>query len=71
MLNLVIGLDSSKKINIVTTYKILEFLGDWGGFREALSIAFSTVGIYFSSQFFRSDLISSVFKYKTTSTQDP
>jgi len=38
MLNLVIGLDSQKKINVVKTYKILEFLGDWSGFRDALNI---------------------------------
>lgn len=43
-----IGLDSFKKVSVVKTYKILEFLGDWGGFKEFLEIILSAIGLYFS-----------------------
>ena len=45
---MVIGLDSTKNVSIVKTYKILEFLGDWGGFKEFLDIILSTIGLYVS-----------------------
>ena len=45
---MVIGLDSFKKITVVKTYKMLEFLGDWSGFKDFVEIVFSAVGLYFS-----------------------
>ena len=41
------ALDSQKQISVVTSYKMLEFLGDLGGFLEAIQIVFSLVGSYF------------------------
>ena len=50
---MIIELDSTKKVSIVKTYKILEFLGDWGGFKEFLEIIVSSIGLYFSQQFLK------------------
>ena len=41
---------------------MLEFLGDWGGFREAVSIVLSFFGFYFSSRLFKADLVKKLFK---------
>ena len=48
ILSLMVGLDSFKKVSVVKTYKILEFLGDWGGFKEFFEIILSAIGLYFS-----------------------
>ena len=45
---IIIGLDSYKKITVVKTYKMLEFLGDWSRFKDFVEIVFSAVGLYFS-----------------------
>ena len=46
---LMIGLDSQKQVNIVTSYKMLGFFGDLGGFKEALSILITPIATYFSA----------------------
>lgn len=58
------GLDSTKQINIITSYKLLEFLGDIGGFLEALEIICMFIGSYFSSRFFKANFIEKYFKRK-------
>ena len=47
-LTMVIGLDNNKKISVVETYKILEFLGDWCGFKDFFEMTLSAIGLYFS-----------------------
>ena len=64
ILSLMVGLDSFKQVSVVKTYKILEFLGDWGGFKEFLEIILSAVGLYFSEQFLKQDIIMSTLKVK-------
>ena len=61
---MIIGLDSQKEIHVVNSYKLLGFIGDIGGFYEALSILFSIIGTYFSSNLFKSYLISDNFYVK-------
>ena len=56
-----ISLDSEKKTHVITSYKMLGFLVDFGGFMEALNIVFSMIGTYFSSQFFKAHMISKYF----------
>lgn len=56
-LSLTLGLDDNKRVNVVTTQKALEFLGDLGGFKEAIDIIFSFLGLYFSSRLFKADLL--------------
>ena len=63
---MILGLDSNKKENIIKTYKILEFLGDWSGFKDFLEIRFSSIGFYFSGQFFKQDMVTSILKKKDT-----
>lgn len=46
----------------MTTQKALEFLGDFGGFKEAVNIVFSLFGFYFSSRLFKADLVKKLFK---------
>lgn len=43
---------------------MLEFLGDLGGFLEAIQIVFSLVGTYFSSRFLKANFIEKFFKRK-------
>jgi hypothetical protein len=62
LVRLVVGLDDSKRVSVVTTQKILEFLGDFGGFKEAVNIVFSIFGYYFSSRLFKADLVRKLFK---------
>jgi hypothetical protein len=44
-----LGMDSEMKTHVLTSYKLLDFLGDLGGFKEALNIVFSFIGTYFSA----------------------
>ena len=46
---LMVGLDSQKQVTIVTSYKLLGFFGDIGGFQEALSIFLEPIGTFFSA----------------------
>jgi hypothetical protein len=51
-----LGLDDNKRVSVVTTQKALEFLGELGGFKEAVNIIFSFFGLYLSSRLFKADL---------------
>ena len=59
---MLIGLDDNKRVSVVTTQKAFEFLGDFGGFKEAVNIVFSFFGFYFSSRLFKADLVKKLFK---------
>ena len=59
---MIFGMDSEMKTHVLTSYKLLDFLGDLGGFKEALNIIFSVFGTYFSAQFFRADFVENYFK---------
>lgn len=63
------AMDSQKQIHIVSSYKVLEFLGDIGGFLEAIEIIFSTLGTYFSGRFLKSSFITKFFKRKVHANQ--
>jgi hypothetical protein len=52
-----LGLDDNKRVSVVTTQKILDLLGDLGGFKEAVNIIFSFFGYYLSNRLFKADLI--------------
>ena len=58
-------MDSQKEVHVITSYEILGFLRDIGGFRGALDLVFSTVGVYFSSNMFKVALVNEVFYQKT------
>jgi hypothetical protein len=57
VVSMTLGLDDNKRVSIVTTQKALEFLGDLGGFKEAVNIIFSFFGFYLSSRIYKADLI--------------
>ena len=61
-ISITLGLDNNKKVNVVTTQKILEFLGDLGGFKEAVNIIFSLFALYVSNRLFKADLIKNLIK---------
>ena len=69
-LTMLIGFDSQKQIHVVNSYKLLSFIGDIGGFYEALSILFSIFGAYFSSNLFKSYLVSDFFFVKNKGSFD-
>ena len=48
-------------MHVIKSYEILGFLRDIGGFRGALDLVFSTVGVYFSSNMFKVALVNDVF----------
>ena len=54
---MILELDSSKKISILKTQKLLDFLGNLGGFKQAVDICFSFFGIYISARYLKADLI--------------
>ena len=54
-------MDSEMKTHVLKSYKLLDFLGDLGGFKEALNIVFSLFGTYFSTQLFRADFVEKYF----------
>lgn len=57
-----LSLDSSKEVNVVTTYKLFEFLGDVTGIQQALMFVFMTVGLYISQNLYTGSLVEKVFK---------
>ena len=57
-----LGLDSKKKISVITTEKLLEFLGDLGGFNGAVDLCLGFFGLYVSSRMFKADFIMKLFQ---------
>lgn len=57
-------MDNTKHVNIIKTYKLLEFLGDISGFKEFIEIMFGLVGFYISSTMFKADFIQKLFQQK-------
>lgn len=64
IVQVIFSLDSVKQLNVVTYYKSLEFLGDIGGFQQVVLVVVSYFGCYFSAQFFKSSVVTSLFKLK-------
>ena len=58
--------DSTKMISSRESTQILDFLGDIGGFKEALLILLVTIGEYFSSKFFIAKVAKELYKKKKT-----
>ena len=59
---LILELSSHKKVSVLTTQKLLEILGDLGGFYQAFDICFSFFGLYVSSRLLKADMITSMLK---------
>mmetsp|Transcript_42432 Transcript_42432/g.65108 ORF Transcript_42432/g.65108 Transcript_42432/m.65108 type:complete len:133 (+) Transcript_42432:552-950(+) len=59
-----VGLDSQKEVTVVKSYKLLEFLGDLGGFVEMTSVIFAVVGGYLATKMLRAEMIRSKIKIK-------
>jgi hypothetical protein len=59
---IILELGSSKKVSVLTTQKLLEFLGDLLGFKEALGICFSFFAVYVSSRLFKADMVTNLLK---------
>ena len=55
---------SEKVYNERSSTQILDFLGDIGGFKEALLLIMVTVGEYFSSKFFISKVAQDLYLAK-------
>ena len=60
-LAVILELDSTKKVSVLTTQKLLDFLGDLEGFSSFIHVIFSFFAIYISSRLFKADLISNLF----------
>ena len=56
-----VKLDHFKTVNVRSTDEILDFLGDIGGFNDALVIIFATFGGFFSSKFVVASLARDMF----------
>ena len=50
-------MDPSEKLSVVRYYKLLDFLGDIGGFKGAINIIFSAFGVYFSKAMLKTDVV--------------
>ena len=61
LLEVVLQLDPSKKEWERSTTNVLDFLGDLGGFKEALNILVSWLGTFFSAKFFISSIASKFY----------
>ena len=55
-LNITIKLDSYKTVSVRTSDEILDFIGDIGGFIDAVFMIFSSFGAFFSSRFIMQSL---------------
>ena len=56
--------DSSKTISARSSTEVLDFLGDIGGFKEAIMIIMVTFGEYFSAKFFVSTVANDMYMQK-------
>lgn len=63
-LNVSIKLDSFKTVNVRSSDEILDFIGDIGGFTDAVHMIFSIFGTFFSSRFIVSSLAKDMFLVK-------
>ena len=63
-LGILVGMDNTKHIHIITTYKFMEFLGDISGFKEFIEIIFGLFGFYISSSLFKADFVDKFFESK-------
>jgi hypothetical protein len=61
---LAIKLDHYKTVNVRSTDEILDFMGDIGGFNDALVMIFATFGGFFSSRFVIASLARDLFLEK-------
>ena len=64
-LNVSIQLDSYKTVNVRSSDEILDFIGDIGGFTDAVHMIFAVFGTFFSSKFIVSSLAKDMFLIKT------
>ena len=67
-LNVSIQLDSYKSVNVRSSDEILEFIGDIGGFTDAVHMIFAVFGTFFSSRFIVSSLAKDMFLVKTNNS---
>ena len=61
---MIIGMDNTKHIHIIKSYKFMEFLGDISGFKEFIEIIFGLFGFYISSSLFKADFVNKLFENK-------
>ena len=61
--------DSIKTISQRGSTQILDFLGDIGGFKEALLLVFVVVGEYFSARFFLDKVGQDLYVKKLNSSE--
>ena len=62
--------DSIKQISDRTSYQILDFLGDVGGFQGSLIIILYLFGEFFSSKLLAASIASSFYLQKSDSKED-
>ena len=65
MLEIDIRQDSTKVANSRSSTQILDFLGDIGGFKEALLLILVSGGEYFSARFFIATVAKELYITKT------
>ena len=57
--------ESTKRTIVVTSYKIIDLLGEYGGFLEVVSIIFTFFGSKFSSRYFNTAVVTKNYLKKT------
>ena len=57
-------MDSFKTVNVRSSTEILDFIGDLGGFNDAVTMLFAVAGAFFSSRFVTAALAKDLFMEK-------
>jgi hypothetical protein len=66
LLEVVLALDPFKTVSERVSTSILDYLGDLGGFYQALDILVFMIGSFFSSKMFLASLAENFYKRKLT-----
>jgi hypothetical protein len=70
MLEIMLNQQSLKATSVRESTQILDFLGDIGGFKEALLLILAFIGEYFSAKFFIQTVGSEMYLEKKASRPD-
>ena len=61
LFNVTMGIDSLKVKNVRSSTQILDFIGDYGGFNDAMELIFVTLGSFFSGKFIIASLARDLY----------
>ena len=64
-MDILIKQDSTKTISERSSTQVLDFIGDIGGFKEAILLIMFTFGEYFSAKFFVKTVAEDLYMHKS------